>query len=197
MPVLMLVAPAGYGKSTILADWTERDERPSAWLTLDERHNDPTLLLGAIASLLDQIEPIGEEVFAPLSAPRSGVSSVVVPRLGEALEARTKAFVLVLDDLHLVDNPDCLDSLVAIAHSVPAGSQIAFASRTEPKLPLGRMRAQRLLSRDGRARPPDECRRSDVKCWLRAGSSFGPTPWSDWSSGPRAGRLGSIWPDSR
>ena len=146
VPVLMLVAPAGYGKSTILTDWTERDERPSAWLTLDERHNDPTLLLGAVASLLDQIEPIGEEVFAPLSAPRSGVSSVVVPRLGEALEARTKAFILVLDDLHHVDNPDCLDSLVTIAHSVPAGSQIALASRTEPKLPLGRMRAQRLLS---------------------------------------------------
>ncbi len=142
----MLVAPAGYGKSTILADWTEQDERPSAWLTLDERHNDPALLLGAIASLLDEIEPIGDEVFAPIATPRSGVSSVVVPRLRDALEGRRQPFILVLDDLHLVENPDCLDPLVEIAQSIPAGSQIAFASRTEPKLPLGRMRADRLLT---------------------------------------------------
>ncbi len=145
-PVLLLVAPAGYGKSTLLADWTEQDERPSAWITLDERHNDPALLLGAIASVLDAIEPIGDEVFAPIATPRGRVSSVVVPRLREAIKARRKDFVLVLDDLHLVENPDCLDPLVAIAQSVPAGSQIAFASRSEPKLPLGRMRAHRLLA---------------------------------------------------
>lgn len=145
-PVLLVVAPAGYGKSTILADWAEQDERPSAWLTLDERHNDPALLLGAIVSLLDQIEPIGDEVFAPLSTPRSGVSSVVVPRLQDALQNGRAPFILILDDLHLVDNPDCLDPLVEIAQSIPAGSQIAFAGRTEPKLPLGRMRAHRLLS---------------------------------------------------
>src|SRR5688572_13004349 len=57
-PVIMLVAPAGYGKSTILADWALRDERPSAWLTLDERHNDPSVFLVAIATLLHRIEPI-------------------------------------------------------------------------------------------------------------------------------------------
>lgn len=146
VPVLMLVAPAGYGKSTILADWTEQDERPSAWLALDERHNDPALLLGAIAALLDEIEPIGDEVFAPIATPRSGVSSVVVPRLRDALEGRRQPFILVLDDLHLVENPECLEPLVEVAQSIPAGSQIAFASRTEPKLPLGRMRADRLLT---------------------------------------------------
>ena len=148
-PVLMLVAPAGYGKSTILADWTEADERPSAWLTLDERHNDPALMLGAIASLLDEIEPISREVFAPLSTPRSGVSSVVVPRLCEALGDRDQPFVLVLDDLHLVENPDCTAPLVAIAQCVPEGSQLAIASRIESSMPLGRMRADRLLAELG------------------------------------------------
>ena len=66
------------------------------------------------------------------------MSSAVVPRLCGALEDPRKPFILVLDDLHLVENPDCLDPLVEIVQSIPAGSQIAFASRTEPKLPLGR-----------------------------------------------------------
>ena len=101
--MLLLVAPAGYGKSTLLTDWAQQDERTSAWLTLDERHNDPALLLGAIASILDTIEPIGDEVFAPLSTPRSGISNVVVPRLCTALASREKPFVLILDDLHLVE----------------------------------------------------------------------------------------------
>src|SRR5688500_8305417 len=148
-PVIMLVAPAGYGKSTILADWAEQDERPSAWLTLDERHNDPALLLGAIAALLHRIEPMPEEVFAPLATARSGVSSVAAPRIGEVIRSREQPFILILDDLHLVHNPDCVDPLAAILQAVPPGSQIAIASRAEPKLPLGRMRADRMLSEFG------------------------------------------------
>ncbi len=148
-PVLLLVAPAGYGKTTLLADWTAQDDRPSAWLSLDERHNDPTLFLSAIAAMLGQIEPMPEEVFAPLLTPRSGVSSVVVPRLCEAVEAREKPFVLVLDDLHLVEHADCMSPLAEIAQCVPAGSQLAIATRTEPALPLGRMRADRLLAELG------------------------------------------------
>jgi len=143
-PLLMLVAPAGYGKSTILADWTERDARPSAWLTVDGRHNDPAVMLGAIASRLDGLEPVGEDVFAPLATHRSGVSSAVVPRLCAALRDR-QPFVLVLDDLHLVERPDCIEPLAALARCIPAGSQIAVASRSEPSLPIGRMRADRLL----------------------------------------------------
>ena len=101
----MLVAPAGYGKSTILYDWTAQDARSSAWLTLDERHNDPALLLGAIASLLHVIEPVPQEVFAPLATPRSGISAAVLPRFSEALKRREIPFMLVLDDLHLIRGP--------------------------------------------------------------------------------------------
>jgi LuxR family transcriptional regulator, maltose regulon positive regulatory protein len=148
-PLLTVVAPAGYGKTTALADWTEHDDRPSAWLTLDERHNDPALMLGAIASLLDRIEPIEEEVFAPLATPRAGVSSAVVPRLCAVLRDRRRPFVLVLDDLDHIANPECTGPLATIAEALPARSQLAVASRTEPLLPLGRMRANRLLAEVG------------------------------------------------
>jgi LuxR family transcriptional regulator, maltose regulon positive regulatory protein len=148
-PVLALVAPAGYGKTTALADWAEHDERASAWLTLDDRHNDPALLLGAIASLLDRIEPIDEEVFAPLATTRAGVSSAVVPRLCAVLRERREPFVLVLDDLDSIENPECFEPLAKVAQAIPVGSQLAVASRVEPRLPIGRMRANRLLAEVG------------------------------------------------
>ena len=148
-PLLTLVAPAGYGKTTALSDWAEHDDRPSAWLTLDERHNDPALMLGAIASLLDRIEPIDEEVFAPLATSRAGVSSAVVPRLSTVLRDRRTPFVLILDDLDHIENPDCTGPLATLIEAIPAGSQLAFASRTETSLPLGRLRAGRLLSEVG------------------------------------------------
>ena len=148
-PFVMFVAPSGYGKTTVLADWTAQDDRPCAWLTLDERHNDPELLFGAIAAVLERIEPLGDEVFAPLSVPRTGVSSAVVPRLCAALRDRRLPFVLVLDDLDLVGNPECIDPLDAIARAIPAGSRLAIASRMEPALPLGRLRADRVLTQVG------------------------------------------------
>jgi LuxR family transcriptional regulator, maltose regulon positive regulatory protein len=148
-PLVMLVAPSGYGKTTALADWTEQDGRPCAWLTLDERHNDPALLFGAIAALLDRIEPIPDGVFAPLTMPRAGVSSAVVPRLCAALRERRLPFVLVLDDLDLVDQRDCIGPLDAIARAIPGGSRLAVGTRTEPELPLARLRADRVLTQLG------------------------------------------------
>ena len=142
----MLIAPAGYGKTTLLADWTREGERPCAWLTLDERHNDPALLFSAIAALLDRIEPIADEVFAPLTPPRVGVSNAVLPRLCEALRERRVPFVLVLDDLHTVDNPECVGALEAIAKATPPGSRLAVGSRTEPALRLARMQTDRMLT---------------------------------------------------
>src|SRR5436190_12914725 len=56
-PLALLIAPAGYGKTTVLSQWAEQDRRPFAWLTVDHTHNDPRRLLGAIVSALDRIEP--------------------------------------------------------------------------------------------------------------------------------------------
>lgn len=145
-PIVLVVAPAGYGKTTVLSQWEEADDRPFTGVLLDDRHNDPVLLLGAIASALHEIEPIDQGVFDALSASRPNVSKVVVPRLGTSIGAREHQFVLVLDDLHTVIEPMALDALVEISAQVPAGSQLALASRTEPPLPVGRLRANRRLT---------------------------------------------------
>ena len=68
-PVLSVVAPAGYGKTTLLSQWAERNGQAFAWVSLDERDNDPKVLLTYVAEALDAVEPIDERVFDALASP--------------------------------------------------------------------------------------------------------------------------------
>jgi len=103
-PVVSVVAPAGYGKTTLLSQWAERDGRAFAWVSVDDADNDPKILLAYIAEALDAIEPVGERLFDALASPASSVPGSVVPRLGSAFSAMSTPVVLVLDDVHLLQN---------------------------------------------------------------------------------------------
>jgi LuxR family maltose regulon positive regulatory protein len=150
-PFAAVVAPAGYGKTTLLARWSEADPRPFAWVALDRRDNDAVLFMRYIAAAINRVEPIAPEVLDALSGPGGSNWSTRVPRLGSALTAIEQPLVLVLDDLHVLANRDCLDVLAALLEHVPAGSQIAVASREEPGLPLPRWRMQGRLHEVGTA----------------------------------------------
>ena len=139
---MTVVAPAGYGKTTLLARWAEADPRPFAWVALDGRDDDAVLFLRYIAAALHGVEPLPVEVFGALSGPGGSSWALRVPRVGSALAALERPLVLALDDLHAVANPSCLDVLAELLRYVPTGSQIAIASREEPPLPLARWRAQ-------------------------------------------------------
>jgi LuxR family transcriptional regulator, maltose regulon positive regulatory protein len=141
VPFATVVAPAGYGKTTLLARWAEADPRPFAWVALDGRDDDAVVFLRYIAAAIHGVEPVPPEVFDALSGPAGSTWSKRVPRVGSALAALERPLVLVLDDLHAVANPSCLDVLAELVQYVPAGSQIAIASREEPPLPLARWRA--------------------------------------------------------
>jgi LuxR family maltose regulon positive regulatory protein len=148
-PFATVVAPAGYGKTTLLAKWAEADPRPFAWVALDGRDDDAVVFLRYIAVAIHGVEPVPAEVFEALSGPGGSTWTNQVPRVGSALGALERPLVLVLDDLHTVANPSCLDMLAALFQYVPAGSQIAVASREDPALPLGRWRAQGLVNEIG------------------------------------------------
>ena len=143
--VALLVAPAGYGKTTVLAAWDAADPRPFVWITLADSDNDPAHLVGSIARAVEELGPIDEGVFEALSAPRPSIANVVVPRLIEALEGYEQPFVLVLDDLQAVDGATSLSALSALAEHLPPSLQLAFASRSEPPIGIGRLRAHRRL----------------------------------------------------
>jgi LuxR family transcriptional regulator, maltose regulon positive regulatory protein len=137
-----VVAPAGYGKTTLLAQWAERNGQAFAWVSVDEADNDPKVLLTYVAKALDAVEPVGGRVFDALASPASSVPGSVVPRLGSAFASMTTPVVLVLDDVHLLRNSEGRAALSVLADHVPAGSRLAFAARDQPPLRIARLRTE-------------------------------------------------------
>jgi LuxR family maltose regulon positive regulatory protein len=148
-PIVSVVAPAGYGKTTLLAQWAERNGQAFAWVSVDEADNDPKVLLTYVAQALDAIEPVGGRVFDALGSPVSSVPGSVVPRLGAAFVSMTVPVVLVLDDVHLLRNRVCRTALSVLADHVPGGSRLVLAGRDEPPLQVARLRAQGRLAEIG------------------------------------------------
>src|SRR5580704_6071217 len=140
--IVSVVAPSGYGKTTLLAQWAERNGQSFAWVSVDENDNDPKVLLTYLAEALDAVQPVGERVFDALASPASSVPGSVVPRLGTAFAAMTTPVVLVLDDVHLVRNSECRAALSVLADHVPDGSRLVLAGRAEPPLQIARLRAE-------------------------------------------------------
>lgn len=141
MPVALIVAPAGYGKTTLLAQWSERDERPFAWVTLDAEDNDPRSLLSAIALALDAVEPVGWDVFEALASPGADCATVGLARLARSLGRREQPVVLALDDLHVLRTRESRRVVRMIWQAFGAGLQLALASRSDAALSVGRLRA--------------------------------------------------------
>jgi LuxR family transcriptional regulator, maltose regulon positive regulatory protein len=147
--LVSVVAPAGYGKTTLLARWAEADPRPFAWVSLDGEDDDAVVFLRHLAGAIHRVEPVPRGVFDALSGPGGSTWSKRVPRLGSALAVLKGPLVLVLDDLHVLANRSCLDALGELFEYVPAGSQIAVASREQPALPVARWRAHGLVDEIG------------------------------------------------
>src|SRR5215831_19214622 len=141
-PIVSVVAPPGYGKTTLLSQWAERNGQAFAWVSVDEPDNDPKVLLTYVAEALDAVEPIDGRVFDALASPGSSVPGSVVPRLGSAFSSMTSPVVLVLDDVHVLRNSECRAALSVLADHVPAGSRLVLAGQTPPPLRIARLRAE-------------------------------------------------------
>ena len=141
-PIVSVVAPAGYGKTTLLSQWAERDGQSFAWVSVDEADNDAKVLLSYVAEALDAVEPLEERVFDALASPVTSVPGTVVPRLGSAFSSMTAPVVLVLDDVHVLHNSECRAALSVLADHVPEGSRLVLAGRAEPPLRIARLRAE-------------------------------------------------------
>jgi LuxR family maltose regulon positive regulatory protein len=113
-PVVCVVAPPGYGKTTVLAQWAERKERV-AWVGVDRRDNDPAVLLTHIAAALDRIEPIDPAIVRLPVSPGVELAAAVVPRLARALSQTTEPIALVLDNLESLEDQQCLDVVAELA----------------------------------------------------------------------------------
>jgi LuxR family maltose regulon positive regulatory protein len=137
---IVVCAPVGYGKTTLLAQCAATIDRPVAWLSLDPSDNDPSRLLTEIASAIDRIIPIDPLVFDGLSKDPTEIDGEVLPRLERSLAVGPR-LVIILDDVHLVRASRCIDALVHVGARLPAGAKFVLAAREVPALLLERLRA--------------------------------------------------------
>ena len=147
---LMLVsAPAGFGKTTLLAEWLAAGSaaagggRLVAWLSLDRADNDPASFWAYVVAALRTVAPgVGEGALALLRAPQRPAIETVLTVLLNDLGALPAEIVLVLDDYHVIDAPEVRDGMVFWLDHLPPGVHVVIASRADPVLPLARLRAR-------------------------------------------------------
>ena len=140
-PLVLVSAPAGSGKTVTLTQWLRAESRPSTWLRLDGNDNDPLVLLRCLAVALDQVLDIDPEILELLQLRSPPLVERVLPGLATAV-ANARAFVLVLDDGQLVQKEEAWAHVELVLENLPDGAQVAVASRIDPPLPLGRLRAR-------------------------------------------------------
>jgi LuxR family transcriptional regulator, maltose regulon positive regulatory protein len=137
--IVAITAPAGYGKSALLAEWAQVEDRRVAWVSLDRFDDDPAALLASLAAAYCRAGLGSADLVADVAG--RGVSwRGAAPRLAAEIRASAVPFVFMLDDLHEVQSHACHDVLGVVISAIPAGSQLAAASRDEqPHLPRFRV----------------------------------------------------------
>ena len=146
-PLVLVRAPAGYGKSTLLAQWAVVETRPLAWVGLDRSESDSVLFWRYVVGALGAIQPaLVAEVGRELSGAAPQIDQVVVPKLLNALAACDEPVVLMLDDYHRLEAPDVDASLGLFLQHIPRTLTLAIASRAAPDLPLSRLQARGLVT---------------------------------------------------
>ncbi len=141
----LISAPAGFGKTTMLADWlaaAPADQRATAWLSLDRGDNDPATFWAYVLAALQAATPgVGEGARLLLDSAQAPIEGVLTTLLNE-LSAVPRDIVLVLDDYHLVDAPEIQDGMAFLLERMPPQLHVVIATRADPALPLARLRAR-------------------------------------------------------
>jgi len=160
--LVVIRAPAGYGKSMAVALWEQEDPRPFAWVGLDRLDDDPVHLLQHVAAAVDRAAPVPDQLHALLAAPGRSVADELVPALLDHLD-QVEPLVLVVDDVHVLDAVEAQAALVLLADGLGREVQLVLVSRSAVPVPLARRRLDDLVVEVGAADlalTADQARRS-------------------------------------
>src|SRR5258708_1000278 len=148
-PLTLVSAPAGFGKTTLLATWKQSlpvGHSKLAWISLDEDDNDPRLFWTYVLTALNMQQP---EHFTPLlmqlQSPQAPPLKYQLTALINLLAESTEHFVLILDDYHLITEQQIHTTLCYLMERLPAQLRIILSTRTDPPLPLSQLRARHQL----------------------------------------------------
>jgi LuxR family transcriptional regulator, maltose regulon positive regulatory protein len=145
--VILISAPAGFGKTTLVSEWVARCDDSVAWLSLDEGDSDPARFLMYLVVALQTITPqIGAGVLAALQSPQPPPSEALLTTLLNEIAAIPERVVLVLDDYHALDSQPVDQALTFLIDHLPPQLHIVIATREDPSIPLARLRARGQLN---------------------------------------------------
>ncbi|MGB3337368.1 MAG: LuxR C-terminal-related transcriptional regulator [Devosia sp.] len=141
----LISAPAGFGKTTLLAEWLAEalsDDERVAWLSLDKTDNDPGTFWSYLIAALQSAAPgIGASLMSMLRGGQQPAEAVLAGLVNE-LSALSSQIHLVLDDYHLIDQPDIQSGMAFLVEHVPRHVHVVISTRVDPSLPLARLRAR-------------------------------------------------------
>jgi LuxR family maltose regulon positive regulatory protein len=164
-PLTLLSAPAGFGKTTLISNWKLIiDNCQMAWLSLDDDDNDPTRFWSYVIAALQTINAgLGTEAQTLLQSPQPPSLKTIISALLNDLDALDTNVLLVLDDYHLIESQAIHDALLYLLDHLPQQLHIVIATRTDPPLPLPRLRVRDQLV---------EIRAADLRFTLEEAATF-------------------------
>jgi LuxR family maltose regulon positive regulatory protein len=155
--LILVSAPAGFGKTTLLSEWIQNSQPPipTAWLSLEATDNDPARFWDYFIAALKTLKPtMGETALALLRSPQPAVIEVVLTSLINDLTSIKSYFILVLDDYHVIQSQSIHAGITFLLEHLPAKMHLVIATREDPALPLARFRVKGTMLEIG----PDDLR---------------------------------------
>lgn len=144
--LILISAPAGFGKTTVVSDWINQNKIPAAWFSLDNGDNDPADFLSYIISGIQRIHSeFGQGALKLLNSPnKPSVESIASLLINEILNIKQN-FLLVLDDFHLINSNEVLKLVIYLLEHIPGNIHIAILTRSDPTLSVSWLRSQHQL----------------------------------------------------
>ena len=145
--MILVAAPAGFGKTTLVTHWLQQQEKPVAWLSLDENDNAPSRFFTYLLAAIHTVYPeLGQSLSASLQSNQPPDDADVIPTLVNELADDHASFVLVLDDYHVIHNGIIHEAVDFLVNYMPAQVHLVMTSREDPDLPLPRWRVRGQLT---------------------------------------------------
>jgi len=141
--LILISAPAGFGKTTVVSDWIDQNNIPSAWISLDNGDNDPAVFLSYIISGIQSIQQdFGLSAHRLLNSPNLPSFEPIASLLINDLLSINQNFLLVLDDFHLIRSNEVLKLVTYFLERIPGNLHFVIMTRSDPVLSLSRLRSQ-------------------------------------------------------
>lgn len=162
--LILVSAPAGFGKTTLITHWLQQQKRPIAWLSLDENDNAPHRFFTYLLAAMQTVHPeVGQSLMASLQSNRPPEDEDIMPALVNELVVDGVSLVVVLDDYHVIQNQRIHEALDFLINFMPPHIHLVMTSREDPNLPLPRWRVRGQMT---------EVRAADLRFTMEEATAF-------------------------